>query len=84
MRRMNTDIERLHDVVTYKVSGRGCGKTYAACHELAGVLEVGKSNKIICIIKYSRDLKWLLPMISDVLKEYRLSIEKYNISQKLF
>ena len=68
---MTTNIERLHDVVEGKVAHRGCGKTYAKCHEVAGLVEVGNTH-IICIISVHHDLGYILPMMFEVLDEHEI------------
>jgi len=72
---MTTDLEHLHKVVRGEVGGRRCGKTYARCHELAGVIELGNKH-IFCGISAELDLGYLLPMISTVFDEHGLKISR--------
>lgn len=72
---MVTNIDRLHAVVEGKLCGRGSGKTYARCHELAGYIETGYKN-IICLITNADDCHYLLPMIKTVMEEHRIEITK--------
>jgi len=69
---MKTDINRLHEVVEGSRAGRGCGKTFARCHEIAGIIELGKFKKIVCTTTYLDELLNLLPMIEQVFKEHGL------------
>lgn len=77
---MITDIDRLHNVVDGNKLGRGVGKTFAKCHEIAGLIDLG-FKEIFCIIKCYRDTHHILPMLSDVLYEYKMPnlIKVYNL-----
>lgn len=63
-----TDINRLHGVV----EGSLGGKTFALCHEIAGIIELGKFRKIVCTATYLDELLNLLPMLEQVLEEHEL------------
>lgn len=77
---MITDIDRLHKVVTGELTGRGCGKTFASCHELFGVLMTSKENVIVCYINHWKDLDYILPMFRKILDEYGYIIKEQSIS----
>jgi len=73
---MKTNINRLHDVVAGQKSGRGAGKTYASCHELAGIIETNKDIKnIFWKAPYGYWFDHIKPMLHDVLIEHELNIE---------
>lgn len=72
---MSTDIERLHKVVDGKEQGRGCGKTFARCHEVAGLVELGHKY-IFCITTNHKDWQYIEPMLSDVLQEYGIKLTR--------
>ena len=65
---MTADLDHLHKVVSGEANYRRCGKTFARCHELASVIELG-DLEIVCYISYEYDKQYLYPMILDVLKE---------------
>jgi hypothetical protein len=69
-----TDIDRLHAVINGKLTGRGCGKTYATCHEIAGFVEVGETE-ILCIVPIFGWLTWLRAMLIEVLQEHGLEVQ---------
>ncbi len=52
---METDIERLHDVLEGKRTGRGCGRTTAVCHLILGDLEVGESPTVRVLLSSFQD-----------------------------
>ena len=72
---MSTDIDRLHDVIDGRTSGRGVGKTFAKCHDVAGLIELGLST-VFCVITNYRDIGYILPMLDEVLTEHNMKIEK--------
>lgn len=69
-----TDLDRLHKVTTKEATYRGAGKTYAKCHEVAGLLEVTEVRYILCMITLQRDIDYILPMLRDVLLEHDIAI----------
>jgi len=75
---MPTDIDRLHDVIEGKSTGRQCGKTYARCHELAAQVTLGNVPLIIVVISHCRDVHYLLPMIYQVFDEYQIQYKRFN------
>lgn len=81
---IKTDIKRLHKVVTKQITGRGYGKTFAACHEVAGSVEVGKEGDTIGIlVKRQQDLEYfILPMLIEVFKEHRLFLDFEKIRRE--
>jgi len=66
---MATDIERLNAVIEGKISGRGCGKTFARVHELASTIELGTLKNCVVVISEYRDMSYIVPMIQEVFKE---------------
>ena len=72
---MATDIDRLHSVVSGDIRHRGCGKTFARCHEAAGMIALGH-KRIFCRTSTKRDTDYILPMLHDVLKEHGMRLER--------
>jgi len=78
-----TDINRLHDVASGRLTGRQCGTTYLACHDICGAIELGETN-ILAIVKAMRDIGYITFMLEGVMNEHelvfrRLSREKYAV-----
>jgi hypothetical protein len=70
-----TDLDRLHAVVEGKLTGRRVGRTYAACHNLAGILETCEAgSKIVWFIPRMAWLFHIRPMVTRVLEEHGLPI----------
>ena len=65
---MSTDIDRLHAVVSGKMAGRGCGKTFAKCHEIIGHIDLGET-RVTAVVSLSRDVDHILPMLDRVSRE---------------
>lgn len=70
-----TNIERLHDVIDGKRHGRGTGKTFARCHEVAGLIELGHET-IYCAMTLWKDVEYLTPMLAGVLQEHGLVMRR--------
>ena len=69
----NTDIDRLHSVVLGERYGRGVGRTFAACHNLAGILEMCDNGATIAwIIPRMSWMHHIKPMLETVLVEHGL------------
>ena len=73
---MPTDIDRLHDVIEERVGGRGCGKTFAVCHILAGLIELGRCDHIHVLVTVYRDIEHILPMLWRTCDEYGIEIRR--------
>lgn len=73
---MKTDINRLHSVVLGQLVGRGVGKTTAKIHELAGVIELGDSQVIFCVMTVRSDRFYLRRMIDLIFREHKLKLTK--------
>lgn len=70
---MKTDVDRLRAVVEGRLHGRGCGKTFAACHNLAGLLlTVTPGNVIIWRLPEFFWLSHIKPTLAQVLEEYAI------------
>lgn len=68
-----TDLDRLHQVVEGDLRGRGAGRTFAACHNLAGILETcNKGARIAWIIPRMSWMFHIRPMLERVLEEHGL------------
>ena len=78
---MKTDINRLHQVAFGQLRGRRWGKTYLQCHNIAGTIEVGDRDIIVCIVSHYSDIRYIIPMLMDILDEHDLKILKYNKCQ---
>lgn len=72
---MATDLVRLHNVASGKLQGRGVGKTYLKCHDVAGTICLGE-DYIIVLVSYLRDINYIYPMLREVLHEYSLEVDK--------
>lgn len=81
---LSTDIDRLHRVVATLPAGlgRGCGKTFARCHELCGTLEVGRLDAVAGLLRRRAHLDFILPMLDQVLDEHRISYVMENGKRK--
>lgn len=72
---MATDIDRLHRVVEGKERGRGRGKTFARCHEVAGFVELGYKH-IFCLVTRFDDWRYIDPMLDEVLTEHGIQFQR--------
>lgn len=82
---MKTDIDRLHNVVLEKKDKEWSGETFAKCHEIAGIIEIGEFKKIVCVISCYRDIQHILPMLMDVFSEHSLpKLGKGTVSDRVF
>jgi len=73
-----TDLDRLHAVLEGKLVGRGVGKTYARCHVLAGLIEVGH-REVVVVLSHRNDLSYVLPMLERVFAEHGLGVERVKM-----
>lgn len=71
---MQTDFERLQAVKAGELTGRGSGKTFAACHDVAGTIFSGDRSTVILEVVRHSDIEWIIPMLSNVLLEYGISL----------
>lgn len=68
---MGTDIDRLHKVVLGELRGRGCGKTVALCHCIAGAIESGETEVDVVVPQH----RWMgdtKSVLWDILDEHEL------------
>lgn len=72
---MKIDIDRLHDVVTEKIGGRGCDKTFAKLHEIAGLIGVGE-KVVFGIIERMQDVNHIRPMLFQIMEEHGIGIKQ--------
>jgi hypothetical protein len=75
------DIDRLRAIFPHRHDMspryRCSGKTLSSCFELAHVIDMNSNNcPVVCIIKKIRDLDYILPLLSDVLKRFGFSIDE--------
>ena len=73
---MKTNIDRLHEVVLNKLSPRGAGQTTADCHTVAGIIELGETELILCVIPSYSELPDVVPKLRKVLFEHELLMRK--------
>jgi len=73
MRRMKTDLERLHDVALKENHGPREGKTFYDCHLVAGALEL-ENEEVIIWLPSLRSAKHIKPMLKKVLQDHDISI----------
>jgi len=67
-----TDLDRLHRVSLYS-GGRGCGKTVAACHNVAGAVELAEDgDTILVVLNELRDVNHFRAILEPILHEHRL------------
>lgn len=86
---MITDLDRLHYIVNHKAffelvgAPRGAGRTFASCHNLAGILMTCEENaQILWPLPQMRWIDHIRPMVSDILEEYGLTFhwQRYKLS----
>lgn len=71
---METDVNRLHDLIINEHSHRGCGKTFLLCHSLCGEIEVGDAEEIICLGSTQNQLDFIRDMFEHIADEHKLNI----------
>jgi hypothetical protein len=71
-----TDLDRLHAVVAGDLTGRQVGKTFAACHTLAGMLTmIPPGETIAWVLLYKHLVEYIRPMLERVLNEHKIVFE---------
>jgi len=71
-----TDIDRLHGVVLGERTGRRAGHTFAHCHEVASLIELGETEVVVVLPR----LDWVRhvrPMLLRVLEDRGLGVPKH-------
>jgi hypothetical protein len=71
---MKTDLDRLHAVATGELQGRGIGKTWLSCHDVAGALFTDTPRILILEVKWEKDTVWIRGMLEEVLEEYNVKL----------
>ncbi len=61
--KQNTDMERLHEVFEMDNPGRGVGKTFLQCHNLAGVMETTDQSGVYCRVDSLDDVRHIMQML---------------------
>lgn len=83
---MKTNLTVLHRVpeIINKVGtgGRCIGKTYYACHCVAGYLQVLQNEVITVFVPNSNYLKHWISTLTQVLKDYEIEIEFTDFSSR--
>lgn len=74
---MKTDLDRLHKVIEVgPFCPRGAGRTFASCHNLAGILETCEEGAyIFWPLPHMHWLRHIRSMVTRVLGEHRLEFE---------
>lgn len=73
------DFERLQDVVSGDLVGIGAGKTFAACHHVAGNLFVGTEETVVAVVPCLRDISFMSHFLENVLDYlYGVRIKRLN------
>lgn len=80
---MNTDIDRLHNVVDGTLKGQQVGKTFAKCHEVAGLVELGFTD-IYCIVREYKDIEYIMLMVYGVFLDHDLDTTFFQLSTQLY
>jgi hypothetical protein len=75
-----TDINRLHDVLEGRLHGRGCGKSFATAHVLAGAIQVQNPrsvlNKFVVGCSSMQSMEHFKHMFEEVARSYGLWFKK--------
>jgi len=81
---MKTDIDRLHAFVEGKTPRTiGSGKTFASCHEAAGILSTCNPDEyIVWMIPHMQWMEHILNMLHQILTEYDVKIVKITKGTK--
>lgn len=69
------DINRLHETVINKPSGRNTGKTFATIYELIGAIQTTELKNIVCFIKTYSYLDYLFYNIIDEMVKNGIKVE---------
>ena len=69
---MKLDTERALLVIEKGIRGRGCGKTTTALSNVCNHLILG-NNRIYCRIKNLADLRYLFPMLIELIEDNNYS-----------
>ena len=73
---MEIDVNRVHDVLSGKLRGRGVGNSFAQVCLIAGEIHVGDVDRIF-VITGLHSIPWSVRFTSDIL--YRLGIKPVSI-----
>lgn len=73
---MKTDIDRLHKTIITNDTSRRCGKTLLLCHSVAGEIEVGDAEEIVCLGQQKQHAEFIRKVFEEVCEEHQLEIEK--------
>lgn len=68
IKRIRTDIDRLHRVCLGEQKGRRSGYTFASCYDVLGEI-YKKTDKIYFITKYNKDIKYIIQTLVRILLE---------------
>jgi len=73
---MKTDISRLHNMILVGDTSKRCGKTLLLCHSMAGEIEVGDPEEVVCLGKQKRHVEMVRNMFEHVCNEHQLNIKQ--------
>ena len=72
-----TDLDRLHAVSSMENPGRGAGRTFAACHTVAGVLESTEESGVVCMVpQYDRVTDIMRTMVFRVFPNHGINFHR--------
>lgn len=75
---MTTDIDRLHQVVQQPFHGERKGCTFAACHNVAGLIEtIPFGATVVWILPRMNWVDHIKPMLAGVLEEHEIVPRKW-------
>ncbi len=77
---MEIDVNRVHDVLSGKLRGRGVGNSFAQVCLIAGEIHVGDVDRIF-VITGLHGIPWGVRFTSDVL--YRLGIKSVSTNRNI-
>ena len=72
---MKTDVKRLQEFWKNNPRDRGCGKTFATCHQLASCVLLNQA-KIICYIPKFDWMHHITQMLFEVFEDHNLPLKK--------
>lgn len=82
-----TNLDSLHNfyLEPENQNKRQSGKTFAACYDVIGAIQLSKKTNIICLIKKFRDIEYIQPMLFNIFSENGLRVEglKKSLTKQL-
>lgn len=81
--RIKIDINRLHQLALEGKTERRQGRTFLACDSVVNQACLNQVEVIVCVVKHTRDLRFILPMLMPLLADAGLPYER-RIRDRLF